>query len=804
MKAVIANTQSDRLLFPQTTIWLLLVSAATLLTPPATAQTFGGSVAVSANDIVVGELGNRNFPGSAYVYRKGANGEWTEAGQLSDPSGLQSADGFGRVLATNGETLLIGAPTARGVGVVYVFAKDAAGGWVETARLSPGDLYEGEEFGTAVSVDGDVMAVSSNGGEDQSGAVYIFRREGTAWMQGAKLYGSDSAVNDSVQTDRFGASLGIEGNSLVVGAPTHNERAGAAYVFHFDTASATWEEVTKLEPGGDATRASFGQAVGISDGLILAAAPGYANRAGAIFTYELDGESNEWEPRSQLASFDSQRNAGFGSSFTVDGNHLWVGAPGNGRGMGALYRITRDGEGNWSDATKLSSSELNERGAFGSAFAVHGNVAVVGAPRVDRGAGAAVILERDGMSAMWEEKAVVKNETRNFAAMTGTEVPCTDDKVEAFECSNVDVASFLPIKEIGGSRGAMVNDIWGWTDPVTDREYALVGRSDGTSFVDVTDPLNPIYIGNLPKTEGSPSAAWRDIKVYKDHAYIVADASDKHGMQVFDLTQLRDTQGAPFVYEPTAFYDKIHSSHNIVINEDTGYAYSVGSSSGGETCGGGLHMINIQDPANPTFAGCFADPNTGRAGTGYSHDAQCVVYEGPDTEYSGREICLGSNETALSIADVTDKDNPVAISSAVYPNVAYAHQGWLSEDHRYFYMNDEGDEPSGLVEGTRTLVWDLEDLDDPVLAHEYIATTTTTDHNLYIRDDLMYQSNYGSGLRIIDIADRENPIEVGYFDTTPFGGGGSWSNYPYFKSGYIIVTSMSEGLFVLRHRKSEL
>ena len=99
-------------------------------------------------------------------------------------------------------------------------------------------------------------------------------------------------------------------------------------------------------------------------------------------------------------------------------------------------------------------------------------------------------------------------------------------------------------------------------------------------------------------------------------------------------------------------------------------------------------MIDLKDPANPVFAGCFSDGSTGRRGTGYSHDAQCVVYRGPDADYVGHEICLGSNETALSIADVTNKEAPYSISIATYPNVAYAHQGWLTDDHRYFYLND--------------------------------------------------------------------------------------------------------------------
>lgn len=127
-------------------------------------------------------------------------------------------------------------------------------------------------------------------------------------------------------------------------------------------------------------------------------------------------------------------------------------------------------------------------------------------------------------------------------------------------------------------------------------------------------------------------------------------------------------------------------------------------------------MINIQNPLAPVFAGCFQDMSTGRQRTGYSHDAQCVVYHGPDTDYQGREICLGSNETALSIADVTDKSNPLTIAMASYPNVGYSHQGWLSEDHSYFFMGDELDESGGNVTNTRTLIWDLADLDDPILA----------------------------------------------------------------------------------------
>ena len=272
-------------------------------------------------------------------------------------------------------------------------------------------------------------------------------------------------------------------------------------------------------------------------------------------------------------------------------------------------------------------------------------------------------------------------------------------------------------------------------------------------------------------------------------------------MQVLDLTQLRDFDGEPILFEETTIYDNLNSVHNIVINEETGFAFAVGSGGGGETCGGGLHMIDIQDPANPTFAGCFADPSTGRSGTGYTHDAQCVIYNGPDEEHQGQEVCFGANETAISIADVTDKENPVALSTASYPDHAYVHQGWLTEDQRYFFQNDELDELTGIVDRTRTIIWDVSDLDDPQFVREYYLDNPASDHNLYILGDTMYQSNYVSGLQVIDISNPEEPEHVGYFDTHPFvenaaGFSGTWSNFPYFDD-IVLMTSSNEGLFIL-------
>lgn len=386
--------------------------------------------------------------------------------------------------------------------------------------------------------------------------------------------------------------------------------------------------------------------------------------------------------------------------------------------------------------------------------------------------------------------------------LLGVERPCTGGTVGAFPCHNVTLLSFLPLTGVGATGNVDLNDLWGWVDPTDQKEYAIVMRRDGTAFVDVTDPLRPRYLGHLPITAGASPAIWHDVKVYANHAFIVSDGAGPHGMQVFDLTRLRGVV-VPETFTPDFVYTNIRSAHNIFINEATGFAYSVGGSSGGTTCGGGLHMINIQAPKSPVFAGCFADPFTGRAGTGYSHDVQCVVYQGPDAAYTGREICFGSNETHLSIADVTSKQAPAAISRTSYPAVAYTHQGWLTPDQKYFFVNDELDEIDGSVQGTRTLVWDVTDLDDPVLVHQLIGPTPATDHNHYIRGNRMYMSNYQYGLRVVNVSNPLAPAEVGFFDTAPNysntpGFSGTWSNYPFFPSGNIVMTSRTEGIFVLR------
>ena len=748
------------------------------------AQSFGGAVAATESHVMVGEIRNHAFPGEVYIYAKAD--DWMAPVKLTMS---EMPDRFGRALAAEGKTLIVGASSENNAsGAVYVYVYD--GEWKLQSRLTPADANEGDNFGTSVALHGDVALIGALGPNERAGLAYIFERGADGLFAETQVLSSESLMAN----DQFGSSVALSGDLAVVSAPIKDSNAGAAYVFALN--NGQYEEHSVLTSGIERSRT--GTSVAIDGDMVYVGAPMANQMQGLVLVYKLNRETGELEEAGQLRPFDAVRGTRFGSSLMAHDGGLWVGAPGADM-SGAIYAMAHD-EGRWHSIEKVFPQGVNGRVMFGDAMAVAGDVAVIGATRIDYGEGGAMIMEQhDGA---WTQRSMVVSDIKGREAISGGDVRCEDGMIEIWSCAEVDLVSFVPTREMGGKRGSRTNDIWGWTDAETGREYALVGRNDGLSIVDVTDANMPVYIGDLPMTEGSRANVWRDVKVYKDHAYVVADGAGEHGVQVLDLGQIRDIAAFPVTFEETVLYDGIHSAHNIVINEDTGFGFVVGSSGGGETCGGGLHMVDLRDVPNVTFAGCFADPTTGRRKTGYSHDAQCVIYHGPDAAYQGREVCFGSNETALSIADVTDKDNPVALAMADYPKVAYTHQGWLTEDHRYFYMNDEGDEPQGLVEGTRTLVWDVSDLDDPILVNEYIAETTTTDHNLYVRGHLMYQSNYGSGLRILDITNPEDPVEIGFFDTAPAdAGGASWSNYPFFESGNIIVTSGSQGLFVVKRRE---
>lgn len=383
---------------------------------------------------------------------------------------------------------------------------------------------------------------------------------------------------------------------------------------------------------------------------------------------------------------------------------------------------------------------------------------------------------------------------------TSAQSICTGGFAGGYPCNKIDLMSQLTNTQLGGSAGIEGNDIWGWTDPLTGKEYAIMGLTSHTAFVDISIPTAPVYLGKvLSASTSQPVNIWRDIKVYNNHAFIVSEARE-HGMQVFDLTRLRGVV-TPQTFTADAHYTGFGRCHNIAIDEVNGYAYAIGTrtyvpGSSGVSNGGGPHIINIQNPTSPTFV-------TEYNAQGYSHDAQIVVYNGPDTEHVGKQLYFGSNENKVVVVDVTNKLAPVLISAFTYTNTAYTHQGWLTENHKYFILGDEVDEET-FGFNTKTIIVDMTDLDTPVLKWNYTGTTAAIDHNGYTKGNDFYLANYRAGMRIMNISDLENSNmnEIAYFDTYPESNSnrfnGAWSVYPYFASGSIIISDIERGLFVVR------
>ncbi|SHI41662.1 choice-of-anchor B family protein [Algibacter luteus] len=374
---------------------------------------------------------------------------------------------------------------------------------------------------------------------------------------------------------------------------------------------------------------------------------------------------------------------------------------------------------------------------------------------------------------------------------------CENGFADIYPCNGYDLIANISLSTFGASAG---NDCWGWTDQTTGKEYALMATSHNTVFIDISNPYQPVYLGNLPTA--TTTSPWRDVKVYKDHAFIVADCSfgdptcnDDHGMQVFDLTRLRNVANPPETFTVDTHFTEFGKAHNIVINEDSGYAYIVGANRSSTYLGGPI-FINISNPKAPVAEGGFKEG-------GYSHDAQVVTYNGPDADYTGKEILIGSNENEVVIADVSDKANPVIISTISYNNVWYAHQGWFTEDMKYFILGDELDEIR-VGTNTRTIVFDFTDLDNPVFHFDYLGPTEAIDHNGYVKNNTYFYASYRAGVRMLDISQIGNSsfTEIGYFDTYPTNNAtefnGAWNVYPYFSSGNIIISDIDRGLFIIR------
>ncbi|KAI1338256.1 hypothetical protein F5Y15DRAFT_417305 [Xylariaceae sp. FL0016] len=406
-------------------------------------------------------------------------------------------------------------------------------------------------------------------------------------------------------------------------------------------------------------------------------------------------------------------------------------------------------------------------------------------------------------------------------------VPCVDglaemvagDPLYTFNCSNIDLYDFQSHVDLGSPTGEGAGS-WGWTSD-DGREFMAIAQSDGAALVEISSAGKMIYLGRLPQYKDAQPSLWREIKGYKSYIVVGSEANN-HGIQIFDMSKLLDVDPASpvtFSNDPADgdFYWFKHASsgrsHTVQTNEEMGYAVASGAMPRTDKCKSGLIFIDLTDMDNLSSPGC-AEVD------GYVHDAQCVVYRGPDTKYVGTDICYGYNEDTLTIYNVTDKAASTIISRTSYEGAAYTHQGWLldNEWQQYLVLDDEYDEYDQVGPGTAqypiTYIWDLTSLEAPKQTGYYSAKVKGIDHNQFINGDFAFQSNYGGGLHVLDISSIPSDptgasvAEVGHFDIYPEdddleGGGmvdfvGTWSHYPYFKSGYIVINTIERGAYVVK------
>lgn len=441
--------------------------------------------------------------------------------------------------------------------------------------------------------------------------------------------------------------------------------------------------------------------------------------------------------------------------------------------------------------------------------------------------------------------------------------PCAVGQSGPFLCENVDLVDHVPTAGFGNAHGS---DSWGWTAE-DGTEYVIVTSGVDTGFFRLTEP-GPTgaleYLGSLNRSQTADRVLWNDVKVVNDHAYVTSE-DNSFGFQIVDLNAVAELPAIPLgtgdgVIEQAGFV-ATGGGHNMVgFPERDIIAITLAEDS---VCGGGTVFYDVSDgnETDPVRLGCVGGQNKLDIPGGEiplsegTHDAQCVVYTGPDDDYNGTnaedgrasDICLmfqeGAGVYVIDVSEITRDQLPDETGRAklvtrfTYDTINYAHQGWFSPNQRWLLFNDELDESGALATalGDRgsqnlntTTYWvDLEDLDAgavkaaapfPDVNNELVNAwsnpdTLAIDHNMYPvaveggedGEFLLYQANYGAGFRVLraddtSLADGSGFEQVAYFDTYPGVGPsefyGAWNTYPFFDSGNIVVSDFQLGLLI--------
>jgi len=388
---------------------------------------------------------------------------------------------------------------------------------------------------------------------------------------------------------------------------------------------------------------------------------------------------------------------------------------------------------------------------------------------------------------------------------------CIDGMAGRFPCHNIDYLAQVPLEEMPMAPTS-ASEVWGLVDLDDGREYALLGHRRGTTVYDVTDPGTPVEVGHVP---GNPSL-WREVKAYqfydaglgrhRAYAYVTTEAPGG-GLQVIDLTNLPASVTlantlTEFSTSHTLYISNIDYAANAALPGQTPFLYIAGAN----VARGAFRIYSLANPVVPVLV--TAPP----AAAGYMHDSTSMLITDNRTTQCANghnpcEVLVDFNETTVDLWDVTDKADPVRLSTTTYPTATYVHSGWPTEDNRYVVVHDELDESRrGL--NTHIYTLDIGDLRVPSLVTSYIGGVTATDHNGYTVGDRYYVSHYKRGLVIFDLANPRELTEIGSFDTflspvaNSAGTDGAWGVYPFLPSGTLLVSDIENGLFLLERNET--
>lgn len=409
--------------------------------------------------------------------------------------------------------------------------------------------------------------------------------------------------------------------------------------------------------------------------------------------------------------------------------------------------------------------------------------------------------------------AVERAEMQEIGTALQAAADCVQGFAGQFPCRNVDFLGRLSLAQLSSRPGSMSN-LWGFVDRNTNREYAVVGVSNGTAVIDVTDPVMPREVG----TVAGNASLWREVKVlqffdaaanrHRAYAYISTEAVQ--GMQIIDLSDVPNSVRLlgtinEFARSHTLHLANVDFASNAALTGRQPFLYIAGANRNG----GSFLIFDLLDPAAPRLV-TQAPP-----GTGYMHDATTLYLMDQrttqcDQGHNPCEVLVDFNESSIDLWDVTDKAQPVRLSTTTYPTARYTHSGWFSADQRAIFVHDELDELRIAGLNTQIYTLEIDDLRTPSVLTSYIGPDTTTDHNGYTVGDRYYVAHYRRGLVIYDVTNPRSLRELGSLDTflspsaNVAGTDGAWGVYPFLPSGNVLVSDIDNGLFVLRDNTRNL